>query len=149
MLTEISKITINKLILNAEQKEHSLNNIEQLINTITLKLANDYPQQYPQVSAKLYAKNHPNLDATEYAKKNPQAGPIVEHTEDKKTRGKPETKLKISAIYIKNLEINTIQSGSTKTIQKSNIHITAIGEKEGLFLNQIGGEILLHLLNTK
>jgi hypothetical protein len=147
-LTNIHKVTLNKLTLNIEKTDQGTN-IDKLIENITTKLAKDYPQQYPQISAKLYAENHPDLNAIEYAKKHPQAGPIVEHTESKKARGKPQQKIKIAAIHIKNLEINTIESGTTKTILKNNIKLSAIGEQGGLTLNQIGGEILLSLLNVK
>ncbi len=146
LLTEISKITINKLTLNIEQETNEINNIDQLIQKISLQLASDYPQLYPQISAKIYAKNNPDLNAEKYAKKNPQAGPIIEHTTHKKSRGKPQQKIIISTINIKNLTLNTMQAGSTNSIQKHNIKLAKIGGMEGLVMNQIGGEILLHLL---
>lgn len=146
LLTEISKITINKLTLNIEQKTNKINNIDQLIDKISLQLARDYPQLYPQISAKIYAKNNPDLNAEKYAKENPQVGPIIEHKKNKKNRGKPQQKIIIATINIKNLELNTIQAGSTNSRQKHNINIATIGGVEGLVINQIGGEILLHLL---
>ncbi|MCI2285641.1 hypothetical protein L3081_22480 [Colwellia sp. MSW7] len=147
MLTAVHKVTVNKLTLNIEKNSKGTN-IEQIINSITTKLANDYPQQYPQVSAKLYAESHPNLNAVEYKNEHPQAGPIIEHTKDKKTRGKPQQKIKISTILIKNLVINSIESGVSKTTNINNVNLAAIGEQEGLSLNQIGGEILLRLLRA-
>ena len=146
LLTEISNITINKLTLNIEQKAGDRNNIEQLIDIISLKLASDYPQFYPQISAKIYAQNNPDLNAEKYAKINPQAGPIIEHTKKKKSRGKPQQKIIISTINIKNLELNSIQSGSKRSILMHNVNIEALGGDEGLVLNQMGGEVLLHLL---
>ena len=147
-ITEINKVTINKLTLNIEHKTDGISNIEQLIQQVTLKLAQDYPELYPKISAKIYAKNNPELNAEKFAKNNPQAGPIIEHTTKKKKRGKPQQRIIISAIKIKNLELNTIQAGSANSVQKKkhNINITTIGNIEGLVINQIGGEILLHLL---
>ena len=146
LLTEINKITINKLTLNIEQKADGISNVEQLIKKISLKLAQDYPELYPVISAKIYAENNPELNAEKYAEKNPQSGPIIEHTTLKKKRGKPQQKIIISTINIKNLELNSIQSGSTNSTLKHNIMIKPIGGIEGLVVNQIGGEILLHLL---
>jgi len=146
LLTEISKITINKLTINIEKKSGTINNIDQLIHEISFKLANDYPELYPEISAKIYAESNPELNAEEYANKNPQAGPFVEHTKNKKKRGKPQQRIIISGINIKYLELNTIQAGSTSSTQKHNINIATIGGFEGLVMNQVGGEILLHLL---
>ncbi len=146
LLTEINEITINKLILNIEHQTDDINNIDQLIQKISLKLASDYPQLYPQISAKIYAQNNPDLNAEQYAKKNPQVGPIIEHTKRKKKRGKPQQKIIISAININKLELNIIQAGAINSTQKRNINITSIGGLEGLVMNQIGGEILLNLL---
>ena len=144
-VTEISKVTINKLTINIEQK-NGTTNIEQLIGAVSLILANDYPESYPAISAKIYAQQHPDLDAEQYAKKNPQAGPIIEHTKQKKSRGKPQNKIIIASIHIKHLEVNTIVSGSIQSTQKYNINIDTIGGSQGLVTNQIGGEVLLHLL---
>lgn len=155
LLTEINKITINKLILNIEYKANGISNIDQLIQKVSFKLANDYPELYPEISAKIYAKSNPKLNAEEFAKNNPQAGPIIEHTKNKKKRGKPQERVMISAIKIKNLELNIIQVdsansaiSSTNLVQKQrrNINITTIRGGEGLEINQIGGEVLLHLL---
>ncbi len=147
LLTEINEIIINKLTLNIEYQTGKISNIDQLIHKVTLKLANDYPEFYPEISAKRYAKNNPALNAEEYAKNNPQSGPIIEHTQKKKKRGKPQQKIIISAINIKNLELNIIQADSVNSIQKQNINIAAIGGIKGLVMNQIGGEILLNLLS--
>lgn len=146
LLTEINKITINKLTLYIEHKADKTSNIEQIIDKISLTLAHDYPELYPEISAKIYAENNPELNAEKYAEKNPQTGPIVEHTKQKKKRGKPQQKIIISAIHINNLELNTRQPNATSSIQKHNVKINTIGGLEGLALNQIGGEILLHLL---
>lgn len=145
LMTKISKVTINKLTLNVEQTKEN-NNIEQLIKKISSKLANDYPQLYPQISAEIYAKNNPELNAEQYSKDNPQAGPIIEHTKKKKSRGKALAKVIISAISINHLELNTMVNGVSSTIQKRNVNVGAIGDSEGLVGNQLGGEVLLNLL---
>jgi hypothetical protein len=145
LITQVSKISINKLTLNVEQTSEQ-NNIKQLIEKITSKLASDYPQQYPEISAAIYAKNNPDLNAEQYSKNNPQAGPIIEHTVSKKSRGKAQAKILISTIKIKTLELNTIVNGSTNTLQKYNLNIETIGKSEGLAPNQLGGELLLNLL---
>lgn len=152
LLTNISKVTINKLTLNIEQNADGISNIDQLIHKINLTLAHDYPELYPEISAKIYASNNPELNAEEYAEKNPQSGPIIEHTKPKKKRGKLQQKIMIFAINIKNVELNIIQTDSATSSpnlmqkQKRNINITAIGGVEGLVMNQIGGEVMLHLL---
>jgi hypothetical protein len=146
LLTKINKITINKLSLNIEQKNDGLSNIKQLIEQVSLTLANDYPELYPAISAKIYAAKNPDLNAEKYAKSHPQAGPIIEHTKQKKKRSKPQQKIIISAININTLELNMLQDGVTNSIQKHNIEIPTIGGSEGLVTNQLGGEILLHLL---
>ena len=150
LITEINEVTINNLTLNLEYKVGGISNIEQLIQRINLKLAQDYPELYPEISAKIYAESNPELNAELYtgktAKNNPQAGPIIEHTTQKKKRGKPQQRIIISAIKIKNLELNIIQADSANLIKEHNINIAGIGGKEGMVINQLGGEILLHLL---
>lgn len=147
LLTTINKVTLNKLTLNIENNTGKISNIEQLIQKATTKLALDYPQLYPEKSAKLYAQNNPQLNADEYAKSNPQVGPIIEHTKAKKNRGKPQAKIKISAIAINTLELNILKNGVAKTIQFHDVNITAIGGEQGIVKNQLGGEVLLALLN--
>jgi len=147
LLLTISKVSINKLTLNLEQKPNEETNIEKLTQRIRLKLANDYPQLYPEISAKLYAENNPELSADKYAASHPQSGPMVEHTKQKKKRDKPQQKIIISAINIKTIELNTIENGVTNSITKHNVNISTVGNKEGFEKNQIGGEFLLRLLN--
>jgi len=147
LLTIIDNITINKLTLNVVQNKGEKTNITQLIQQITLQLANDYPEFYPTISAKLYAKKNPELNAQSYAKSHPQAGPIIEHTTPKKKRGKPQQKIAILTINIKTLELNTTQNDVTTSTKKYDVNISSIGNKEGLVINQLGGELLLHLLN--
>jgi len=146
LLTIIDEITINKLTLNIEKTTDDNNNIDQLIEIITLKLASDYPQLYPQISAKIYALNNPELNAETYANNNPKSGPIIEHTKSNKSRAKPQQKLMISTIKIINLELNSIEGDSVSTKQKHNVNIASIGNDKGLVINQIGGEVLLSLL---
>ena len=146
LLTEVSQITLNKLTVNIEQKGDGKNNIELLIQKTSEKLAKDYPELYPAISARIYAQNNPKLNAEQYAKSHPQAGPIVEHTKPKKKRGKPQQKIIISTIHIKTLELNTILGSSISSTTKHDINLTAMGDTEGFIANQIGGELLLRLL---
>ena len=145
LTTEISKITINKLTINII-KEDDKNNIKELIQKVKFILASDYPQSYPAISAKIYAQAHPELNAEEFAKQNPQVGPIIEQVKQKKSRGKPQPKIIITAINIKTLELNITEKNSTKSIQKHDIQVENIGDTQGIVVNQIGGEILLNLL---
>jgi len=147
LLTTVKEITINKLTLNSKTSSGKTSNIDQLIERITSKLALDYPELYPNISAKIYAKNNPQLNAEEYAQSNPQAGPIIEHTKAKKKRGKPQGKINISTITINTVELNIINNNLTKKILLNNINITAIGGKNGVVSNQLGGEVLLALLS--
>jgi len=147
LLTTIQEITINKLTLNSETNSSKTNNIDQLIKSTRNKLAHDYPELYPNISAKIYAENNPQLNAEEYAQNNPQAGPIIEHTKPKKKRGKPQTKINISTITINTVELNIINNNLAKKISLHNVKITAIGGKQGIISNQLGGEVLLALLS--
>lgn len=147
LLTTVKQLTINKLTLNIETIAGKPSNIEQLIEAISLKLAQDFPELYPNISAKIYAQNNPQLNAVAYAQNNPQAGPIIDHTKPKKKRGKPQAKINISLITINTLELKLINNGVAKTIPLNDVNIKAIGGKEGIIANQLGGEILLALLN--
>ena len=146
LLTTIKEITINKLTLNVETISGSPSNIDQLIKEISIKLALDFPELYPNISAKIYAENNPQLNAEEYAQNNPQAGPIVDHTKPKKKRGKPQPKINISSITIHTVELNIINNGLAKTVSLSNVNIKEVGGNEGIISNQLGGEVLLALL---
>lgn len=145
LLTVIKAMSLNKLIINIEHKTAKQSNIEHLIENIMLTLANDYPQSYPNISAKLYAQKNPELNVDEYAKKTAYTGEIVEHTKTKNLRGRPQQKIIVSTINIKTLELNYFNGENIETVIKENIQISALGGKEGLLLNQIGGEILLLL----
>jgi len=147
LLTSIKKVTINKLTLNIEKNSGKNSNIEQLIDRIKLKLAQDYPELYPNISAKIYAQNNPQLNAEKYAQTHPQAGPIVEHTKTKKKRGKPQGKINISEIYINTVELTVMDNEVAKTTLLQNVNMTVIGGKEGIVTNQLGGEVLLALLS--
>lgn len=146
LLTQIKKLTINKLTLHIEKSPDKPTNIEQLIDKIALTLANDYPELYPSISAKIYAQQNPQLDAEAYAQSHPQAGPIVEHTKIKKKRGKPQGKINIAEITINKVELITIENNINKTSSINNVNITSIGGEQGIVTNQLGGEILLSLL---
>jgi len=147
LLTTIKNITINKLTLNSENSTGKISNIDQLIERVRGKLAHDYPELYPNISAKIYAKNNPQLNAEEYAQNNPQSGPIIEHTKAKKKRGKPQSKINISTITINTVELNIVNNGLTKKTSFHDVKLTAVGGKQGVISNQLGGEVLLALLN--
>ena len=147
LFTSINKITIKHLILNIEKQSGSSTNIEQLIQHVNMQLALDYPQLYPAIGAKIYAKKNPDLNAETYANIHPQAGPIIEHTQPKKKRGKPQQKIMASAININTLTINTFENNVVSSIEKYNIEVTIMSKPKGLVINQIGGEVLLHLLS--
>jgi hypothetical protein len=146
LLTTVKTVTINTLTLNTEITSDKENNIEKLMEITRSRLAHDYPELYPNISAKIYAKNNPELNAEEYALNNPQSGPIVEHTKAKKQRGKPQGKINISTILIKTLKINTIHNGLTEEKLLHDVKISSIGGEQGVVVNQLGGEILLSLL---
>ena len=147
LVTTVKQLTINKLILNSEDISATENNIASLKALIKNQLAQDYPELYPAISAKLYAQKNPQLNAQTYAQNHPQAGPIIEHKKAKKKRGKVQAKMKIHAITITTLVLNNTRNGITKTIQQHNIPLAAIGGEQGIVANQIGGELLLALLN--
>lgn len=144
-VTAVNEVIINKLIVNIDQQEN-LSNINQLIQNVHLTLAKEYPQSYPEISAKIYAESHPELNAEEYAKNHPHAGPIIDHTKQKKSRSKEQQKIKISTIQINHLVLNTNNLGKTTSTQKQNVTINNIGGSQGLVINQMGGEILLNIL---
>ena len=146
LLTTIDTITINKLTLNVEQKTNSDSNIEQLIHHIGLTLANDYPEIYPEISAKIYAEKNPQLNAEVYAQTHPQSGPLITHTKQNKKTSKPQPKIIVSMIKINTLELNTIINNSSNTTVKHDVTVEIVGDMEGFKTNQVGGELLLHLL---
>ncbi len=155
LVTTIKQLTINKLTVNSEQKNQALqigkgadkSNIFDIITQIKSQLAQDYPELYPEKSAKLYAQKNPQLNAEAYAKNHPQAGPIIEHKQSKKKRGKPQAKIKIQSIIINSFELNLTNNGITETIQLNNLQLAPIGNEQGIIANQVGGELLLALLN--
>ncbi len=147
LLTRINRLSINTLTINIEQGDNKITNVEQLVEQITLKLALDYPEFYPAIAAKVYAQHNPEMNAEEYAKKNPQVGPIIAHTKAKKKRGKAQAKILVELLTINTLALQFASDGSTKSINKQDIRIDAFKNGQGLVANQLGGEILLHLLN--
>lgn len=155
LVTTIKKLTINKLTLNSENinnttettKKTVKNNILDMITQVKGQLAQDYPELYPEISAKLYAQQNPQLNAEAYTKSHPKAGPIIEHKQAKKKRGKPQAKIKIQTITINSLELNLTHNGITETIQLNNLQLSPIGNEQGMIANQVGGELLLALLN--
>ncbi|MBL4822304.1 MAG: hypothetical protein JKX90_02100 [Colwellia sp.] len=147
LLTTIKKITINKLTLNIEKNSGKASNIEQLIERVKITLAQDYPELYPNISAKIYALNNPQLNAEKYALNHPQAGPIVEHTKAKKKRGKPQATINIAEIAIHTVALTMMNDGLAQKTLLHDVNITVIGGKKGIATNQLGGEVLLALLN--
>jgi len=148
LITNITQLTINKLTLNIEQgkgKNKDTNNINELMAQVKNQLAQDYPELYPEISVKHYAEKHPTLNAEVYAKNHPQSGPIIEHTQAKKKRGKEQNKIKIQAINIKLLTLNFINNGVIKTQQVSNLQLPSIGGEQGIVTDQLGGKLLLAL----
>ncbi len=150
-ITTIKQLTINKLTLNSEikgsvQKEKQ-NNITQLMTHIKNQLAQDYPAFYPEISARLYAQKKPELNADAYTKSHPDTGPIIEHKQTKNKRGKPQDRIIIQAIIINGFELSIIDKDMKNTIHLSNVQLASIGGKLGIVSNQVGGEILLALLN--
>jgi hypothetical protein len=147
LLTEINEVAIGKVILNIELDTENSSNVNQLIQKVRLTLAQDYPQHYPQISAKIYAEKHPELNAEAYAQEHPQTDSEIKQPKQKKKRGKPQQKVIISTVKINTLELNTYQSGEVTTIQKNDVVLGKIGGTEGLVMNQIGGEFLLNLFD--
>lgn len=147
LVTQINQVSIDNLTINIERKSGNESNVEQLIKTISLKLAHDYPKHYPAISAKIYAANNPSLNADEYAKKHPQTMPVIKDNKPKKTRGKPQQKIAISAITIKTVTLNTIKLDGIDTVQLHDIKISIPNLNEGYVSNQLGGELLLTFLS--
>ncbi|MCW8866020.1 MAG: hypothetical protein OQK09_09070 [Colwellia sp.] len=145
LLISVAQLTLNKLTLNIEQNTDQTNNRE-LIAQIKSQLAQDYPELYPEISAKLYAEQNPQLNAEAYAKSHPKSGPIVEHKQTKKKRGKAQTKINIQAITINTLIVNTTHNDTTDSVHFSNIQLSPIGGEQGIVTNQLGGELLIALL---
>ena len=146
LLTTVKELTINKLTLNSEAFSGEKSNVDQLIHKISNQLANDYPELYPNISARIYAKNNPQLNAEEYAQNHPQAGPTKAHSKPKKKRGKSKGKINITSIKINIVELNIIDNGLVKNKSFRDVNIAVIGGKEGVVTNQLGGEVLLALL---
>ena len=75
-LITISSLNINTLTINVEQfsttDSNNINNIEQVKLVIINKLADDYPELYPDISAKKYALKNPDLNADVYIENHPQ-----------------------------------------------------------------------------
>ncbi len=147
LVTQINQMSIDNLTINIEQKSGNESNVEQLIKTVSLKLAHDYPKHYPAISAKIYAANNPSLNADEYAKNHPQTAPIIEPNKPEKTRVKPQQRIAIEAITIKTVTLNTIKLDGIDTVQLHDIKISTPSLNEGYVSNQLGGELLLTFLS--
>jgi len=64
-LITIAKLTINSLQIWQEDlsdETSKISTLHHLKHTIIQKLATDYPEFYPEISAEIYAKSHPDLN---------------------------------------------------------------------------------------
>jgi hypothetical protein len=158
---KVASVNIDNLIINVEQNSRSnkalstTNNIALLKAVVLNQLANDYPKAYPEISAKKYALKNPQLNADVYIEQHPQITPQIDNGQKalpkprkKKKRGKQYTKITAPALHINTLTVNYFNGVELiKTITKNNIKTHPIGGKTGIETNQLGGEILISLLN--
>ena len=155
----VDKITINKLRFNLTASPE--NNLMQLQQKISQKLATDFPVLYPDIAAKLYAQQHPELNAASIENtaegliqknviENNQAALEAKAAKQKKRiLGKATTRITILAFTIESLEINTIhEDGSNLMRHFNNIELPVIGKEHGLASKQLGGEIIRLLLDA-
>jgi len=146
-LIMIDKISINKLVINIDHNLSPTSNIENITQHIILKLATDYPQDYPEISAQRYAQANPELNADDYADSHPNSESIKAQEKKIKKRSKPQQRFNIISIVIKTLEVNTFKDGIQRTQLKNNIEFIDVADKRHLVGNQLGGEILLSLFS--
>jgi hypothetical protein len=158
---KVASVNIENLIINVEQSSLSnkasstTNNIETIKAVILNQLANDYPKAYPEISAKKYALKNPELNADVYIEQHPQITPQINDGQKalpkprkKKKRGKQYTKIIAPALHINTLTINYFNGGELiQKVTKNNIKTYPIGGEAGIETNQLGGEILISLLN--
>jgi hypothetical protein len=169
---EVKSLSINHLILNvvsssvdeevterAGNKKTKLkhSNINLLKERIMEQLAANYPKAYPQINAKKYALENPTLNADVYIKNNPSQvkqklaeDEVRSKASKKKSRGKQYTKIQVPGVSINSLTINYFTDG--KLIDKKlfkHIQTLPLGGEFGIETNQLGGEILISLLNLE
>ena len=159
----VDKVTINKLRFNllASAEKNKLNNLMQLQQKISLKLAADFPVLYPDIAAKIYAQQHPELNAgsventaegfiqSKVIENNQAALQAKAAKQKKRVLGKATTRITILAFTIESLEINTIHEDGSNLVRRfNNIELPVIGKEHGLASKQLGGEIIRLLLDT-
>ncbi len=154
----ITKLTINSLKIWQENITGEISNLHYLKNTIIQKLATDYPEYYPEVSAKLYAKNHPELNVGLNTHQNTNNIAIKSESETKKAiikklakkskrkRNESGSKIYVKSFLINNFELNIQQKDGYRQIKKQSVIIPTITLKGGVETNRLGGEILKNLL---
>ncbi|MGB0938020.1 MAG: hypothetical protein ACPGTQ_11230 [Colwellia sp.] len=132
-------------------------NISLLKDKIVQQLASNYPKAYPHINAKKYALQNPTLNADVYIENNPEQikqklaeDEVRSSSPKKKSRGKQYTKIKVPGIYIKSLTIHYFTDGKL-TDKKVFTHLQTLplGGEFGIETNQLGGEILIALLNLE
>lgn len=154
----IESVSINHAQVWIEDKgDSSKSNISQLAHAMTIKLAQDFPKQYPSVSAQIFAEQHPELNVA-IAKKTKtmptdfvETAAALEAREAKKKapkRGKEQTKLSINNFTINKLVINHINNNTNSASQQifTNITINGLYNHQALVSNQLGGEMMMQLL---
>lgn len=149
-LTVVNQLDIDNIKVNLEYQGDS-NNIALILQKTVETLAKDFPLQYPEISAKNYAKQHPERDIT--LAKAPlitkesmvETKAAIEAKAAKKKspqRKKINTKVIVKYINIKNLHITMIKQDRVNQKVFNNITLASIGGKDGLNSNQLGGELL-------
>lgn len=150
-IVHIENLTLSHLQAWTETAPNENSNLTILLNKISLKLAEDYPALYPEISAKQYAKVHPEqneqlaLDNHVQTTETNQA--VIESKAAKKKQrllGKAQIRVIISAITIEKLTLTNSDNNSKKELEQ--IVLDGFGGEEGLDSNQVGGELLRALL---
>ncbi len=154
-LVIVKKLTINKLQLWLEISSANSNNFENLKTQIIQKLAIDYPELYPEISAKKYANKNPTRNIALHHeasiqkalddKKLTKAAILAKNS--KKKREMPSTKIAIQSIFINHIELNVLKASEQFQLKNTNVSLVGIGGNQGIVTNQLGGEVLLSMLN--
>ena len=116
-IIHIESLTLSHLQAWSENATHDNSNLVVLLNKISLKLAEDYPALYPEISAKHYAKSHPEqneklaLDSHVITTETNQA--VIESKAAKKKQrllGKAQIRVIISSIVIEKLTLTNAET---------------------------------------
>ncbi len=155
-------ITIEKLLLSnvqvwSEMMLSGEENLEQLVNDISMQLASDYPVLYPEISAKIYAEQHPELNeklaldksvvANEKAEVNQAVIQAKQAKQQKRLLGKAQTRIIISSVIIEGATLTHIIEGQSTNKYFDTIDLGRFGDKYGLDSNQLGGELLKAIIS--